>query len=181
MDEAAQSDERARARTIVLRRLAASPRSRAELARSLAEKDVPADVAREVLDRYTELQLIDDQVYADLVVRSKQSTKGLARRGLAHELKRRGVGDAEASRALDQVDADLERTTAAELVERRLRSMTQLDRATATRRLVGMLARKGYDGATAMAVVREALEQTPGSGEGDDRRTVDGDGQPDES
>ncbi len=160
MSGAAQGDERARARTIVLRRLAAAPRSRAELARSLAEKDVPAGIAREVLDRYTELQLIDDQVYADLVVRSKQSAKGLARRGLAHELKRRGVGETEAGRALEQVDADLERTTARELVGRRMRSMARLDRPTATRRLVGMLARKGYDGGTAMGVVREALDQS---------------------
>lgn len=160
MSDAAQGDERARARTIVLRRLAASPRSRAELARSLAEKDVPAGIAREVLDRYTELQLIDDQAYADLVVRSKQSTKGLARRGLAHELKRRGVGEVEAGRALEQVDTDLERATARELVERRMRSMTRLDRATATRRLVGMLARKGYDGGTAMGIVREALDRS---------------------
>ena len=33
-----------------------------------------------------------------------------------------------------------------------------LDRATATRRLIGMLARKGYGGGLAAAVVREALD-----------------------
>lgn len=157
MNRAAQGDDRAKARDIVLRRLAASPRSRAELARSLREKDVPDDVAGEVLDRYTELHLLDDAAYAEMVVRSKQATKGLARRGLAHELRRRGVGDAEASAALEVVDADLERRTARALVERRLPSVARLDRVVATRRLVGMLARKGYDGGTAMAVVREAL------------------------
>lgn len=157
MKQAAQGDDRAQAREIVLRRLAASPRSRAELARSLREEDIPADVVGEVLDRYTELHLVDDTAYAELVVRSKQATKGLARRGLAHELRRRGVGDAEASAALEAVDADLERRTARALVERRLPSVVRLDRAVATRRLVGMLARKGYDGGTAMAVVREVL------------------------
>ena len=158
MTTTAQGDDRARAREIVLRRLAASPRSRSELARSLAEKDVPPDVAAEVLDRYTELHLVDDMAYAEMVVRSKQATKGLARRGLAHELRRRGVGDDEANAALEAVDPDLERRTARALVERRMTSMARLDRFVATRRLVGMLARKGYDGGTAMAVVREALD-----------------------
>jgi regulatory protein len=36
--------------------------------------------------------------------------------------------------------------------------MRRLDRATATRRLMGMLARKGYSGGLAAAVVREALD-----------------------
>jgi regulatory protein len=36
--------------------------------------------------------------------------------------------------------------------------MRRLDRATATRRLMGMLARKGYNGGLAAAVVREALD-----------------------
>ena len=162
MTAAAQGDDRARAREIVLRRLAASPRSRAELARSLAEKDVAPDVAAEVLDRYAELHLVDDAAYAEMVVRSKQATKGLARRGLAHELRRRGVPDVEANAALEAVDPDLERRTARALVERRMTSMARLDRVVATRRLVGMLARKGYDGSMAMAVVREALDAAGG-------------------
>ena len=158
MTTTAQDNDQARAREIVLRRLAASPRSRAELARSLAEKDVAPDVAAEVLDRYTELHLVDDAAYAETVVRSKQTTRGLARRGLAHELRRRGVGDTEANAALEGVDPEVERRTARALVERRMVSMARLERVVATRRLVGMLARKGYDGSMAMAVVREALD-----------------------
>ena len=166
MTTGAQGGDRAKAREIVLRRLAASPRSRAELARSLAEKDVAPDVAAEVLDRYAELHLVDDAAYAAMVVRSKQTTKGLARRGLAHELRRRGVPDVEANAALEAVDADLEQRTARALVARKMPSMARLERVVATRRLVGMLARKGYDGATAMAVVREALD---GVGAADDQ------------
>jgi regulatory protein len=36
--------------------------------------------------------------------------------------------------------------------------MRRLDRATATRRLMGMLARKGYNGGLAAAIVRDALD-----------------------
>ncbi|CAA9389943.1 MAG: RecX [uncultured Quadrisphaera sp.] len=156
-DERAQDDDRARARDVVLRKLAASPRSRAELERALAEKDVAPHVAAEVLDRYEELRLVDDQAYADVLVRSQHATKGLARRGLAHELRRRGVGDAEAAQALEQLDPASEREAARALVAKRLPATARLEPAVRLRRLTGLLARKGYDGATAMVVVREAL------------------------
>ena len=57
------------------------------------------------------------------------------------------------------VDDDDERDAARRLVERRITGMSRLDRVTATRRLIGMLARKGYNGGLASAVVREVVEQ----------------------
>ena len=63
-----------------------------------------------------------------------------------------------AAEAVEVVDDDDERAAARVLVERRARSMQRLDRATATRRLIGMLARKGYGGGLAAAVVREVLD-----------------------
>lgn len=159
MAEQAQGDPRAVAREVVLRKLAASPRSRVELERALASKGVEEDVAAEVLDRFAEVALIDDRAYAELVVRSQQASRGLARRGLAHELRKRGVGDEEAALALEQVDPDAEREAARALVRKRLPATARLDTDARLRRLVGLLARKGYDGATAMAVVREALAE----------------------
>jgi regulatory protein len=46
--------------------------------------------------------------------------------------------------------------------------MRRLDRATATRRLIGMLARKGYNGGLAAAVVREVLDDLGSSDGADD-------------
>jgi len=67
------------------------------------------------------------------------------------------------------VDDDVERESARRLVDRRVRSMSRLDRATATRRLIGMLARKGYGGGLAAAVVRDALDAAAlDTGDGDD-------------
>jgi regulatory protein len=62
---------------------------------------------------------------------------------------------------VEAVDDDDERATARVLVERRLRGMSRLDRTTASRRLIGMLTRKGYGGGLAGAVVREALDGLP--------------------
>lgn len=79
---------------------------------------------------------------------------------MAVELRRKGVADDVAGDALAGVDAEAEDRRARELVDRRLRTIpadTEEQRVTAGRRLVGMLARKGYSGGTAYRVVREAL------------------------
>jgi regulatory protein len=145
------------ARQILLRKLTAAPRTRAELAADLAARDVPADVAEQALDRFTEVGLIDDAAFADAWVRSRHSTRGLSSRALQRELRNKGVDDETVSPAVDAIDPESEVATAAALVARRLPSTRGLDRAARTRRLVGMLARKGYDGGLAMRVVRDAL------------------------
>lgn len=151
------------ARSIALRQLTTAPRSRAELATKMAGKGVDPQVAAQVLDRLTEVGLIDDQAYAGMLVRSKQETRGLARRGLQHELRRRGVDDDIAQDALAGVTDEDERAAADRVVARRLRSTRGLDRAVRERRLAGVLARKGYSGGLAHAVVREALDaEEPG-------------------
>jgi regulatory protein len=149
--------EAARARDIVLRQLAAAPRSRVELERALTRKEVEPEVARQVLDRFTEIQLVDDVQYAELVVRSQRASRGLARQGLAHELRRRGVDPHASELALATVGAEDELESARVLVAKRLPATARLERPVRVRRLVGMLARKGYDGGTAMRVVTEAL------------------------
>jgi regulatory protein len=146
------------ARGICLRALTGAPKTRQQLADLLAERGVPDDAAETVLDRFTEVGLIDDEAFARAWVSSRQSGRGLARRALRAELRAQGVDDDVAAVAVESVDDDDERETARRLVERRLRSMGGLDRATATRRLMGMLARKGYSGGLAAGVVRDALD-----------------------
>jgi regulatory protein len=73
-----------------------------------------------------------------------------------------------AAEAVGEVDDEDERAAAQRLVERRLGAMRRLDRATATRRLMGMLARKGYNGGLAAAVIREALDGAGADGAVDD-------------
>jgi regulatory protein len=92
------------ARQIVLRQLTAAPRSRAQLEQVLRRKDCPDDVAAAVLDRMEEVGLVDDTAYAGMLVRSQQAGRGLARRALAQELRRKGVDDETAQAALDEVD-----------------------------------------------------------------------------
>jgi regulatory protein len=111
-----------------------------------------------VLDRFTEVGLIDDEAFASAWVTSRHNGRGLGRRALTAELRRRGVDDDTVRGAVASVSADDERVAASALVERRLRAMSGLTRDTQIRRLVGMLARKGFSQSLAMTVVLEALD-----------------------
>ncbi len=153
------ADPESVARTILLTKLTASAKSRRELADALAAKDVPPEVATSVLDRFEQVGLVDDAVFADTWVRSRHEARGLSRRALSHELRRKGVDDQVIADSLEQIDPDSERAAAEALVARKLRATTNLDHVKRTRRLVGMLARKGYPPGLSAAVVREALKR----------------------
>ena len=152
------ADPEATARSICLRALTGAPKTRRQLADLLADRGVPDDAAEAVLDRFTEVGLIDDAAFARAWVTSRQAGRGLARRALSAELRAKGVDPDVTAEAVEAVDDDDERAAARRLVDRKLEAARRLDRATATRRLMGMLARKGYNGGLAAAVVREALD-----------------------
>ncbi len=149
------------ARAIVLRQLTLAPRSRQQLRDKLRQRSCPDDVAEAVLDRMTEVGLVDDEAYAGMLVRSQQAGRGLARRALAQELRRKGIEDDVAAVALEGIPDDDEREQARRLVAKRLRTMHGLDATVQTRRLAGMLARKGYPSSLAFSVIREAIADAP--------------------
>ena len=156
------ADPAAIAREICLRLLTDRARTRQELAQALARKGVPDEAAASVLDRFSDVGLIDDAAFAGQYVRSRHEYRGLGRRAIAMELRRKGVADDIAGEALAEVDTASEDRRARELVDRKLRSVavgTPEQRVTAARRLVGMLARKGYSAGTAYRVVREAIAE----------------------
>lgn len=159
-DEEAQgpdADPESVARTILLDALTGQARSRKELGDKLAKKGVPGELAERLLDRFTEVGLVDDDAFARSWVESRRRSRGLARRALAQELRRKGVDDETARTALEDLDPEQEEAAARALVRRKLRSLRGVDHATASRRLAGLLARKGYPAGLAYAVVRDEL------------------------
>src|SRR4051794_5190759 len=153
------ADPESVARRILLDQLTGRARSRQELSDKLRSRDVPPDLATALLDRFEEVGLVDDGAFARTWVSQRHQGKGLSRRVLAQELRRKGVDDEVARDALDELDPDAERQAAHELVRRKLRSVERFDDTVATRRLVGMLARKGYPSGLAFAVVRAELQR----------------------
>lgn len=146
-----------KAREVVLRILTAAQRSRRELEQSLARKGYPEDVVVQVLDRFDEVGLVDDATYAETIVRTRHAERGLARRGIAAELRRRGIDEDTATVALDQLDPDDERAAGAKLATKLVTRTRSLDRQVRVRRAVGSLARKGYAPGLAFELVRDAL------------------------
>lgn len=155
--EAVATDPVAAGREICLRALTAAPRSGGELAQAMRRKGVPDDAAAEVIRRLTDAGLVDDEAFAEAWVSSRHGGKGLARRALAGELRRRGVDETVVEGALSQVDDNDEVVAATALVRRRLAATAGLPTPARVRRLSSMLARKGYSGGVAARVVRDAL------------------------
>ncbi|NUW40427.1 recombination regulator RecX [Nonomuraea rhodomycinica] len=153
------ADPEAVARAICLRLLTMAPKTRAQLAEALRKRDVPDEAAQAVLDRFSELGLINDEAFAEAWVDSRHHGRGLAKRALAAELRHRGVDSETVNEAVERLDPDQEAETARRLVDRKLASTRNLDPQTRTRRLAGMLARKGYPSGLAFRVIKEALEQ----------------------
>jgi regulatory protein len=170
--QAGPADAEVVAREICLRLLTVGPRTRAQLADALRRRKVPEEVAERVLGRFTEVGLIDDQAFAQAWVQSRHLGRGLAGRALAAELRRRGVADETVEEAVATLDSAQEEETARELVRHRLAGTRGLDPAKRMRRLVGMLARKGYGAGLAYRVVKEALSDE-GAGLEDLPETLD--------
>jgi regulatory protein len=140
------------------------------LARKLAERNVPEDVAEAVLDRFEEVRLVDDAEFADAWVRSRSLSRKLARGALKRELAEKGIDAEIASQALEQITDEAEESAARELVVRKLRGaghfQDRTERDKATRRLASMLARKGYNPSAAFRIVGEVLESAGHQGSG---------------
>ncbi|MEU3463088.1 recombination regulator RecX [Streptomyces sp. NPDC006733] len=147
------------ARALCLRLLTGNPRTRKQLADAMRKREIPDDVAEQLLERFQEAGLIDDQAFANAWVESRHRGRGLARRALARELQTRGVDAELVTEAVAQLDSDQEEERARELVDRKLRTTRGLERDKRLRRLAGMLARKGYPEGLALRVVRRALEE----------------------
>ncbi len=121
---------------------------------------MPDDIAVRLLDRFTEVGLIDDAAFARAWVDSRLTSKGLARRSLAMELRRKGIDDDLAREVLDGVEPDDEEAAARRVVRSKLRSVGRLEPEVQSRRLFGVLARKGYPPGVAVRIVREELAAT---------------------
>ncbi|OLL76764.1 Regulatory protein RecX [Pseudonocardia sp. Ae168_Ps1] len=154
------AEQETRAKDICLRLLTDRARTVKELGDALSRKEIPDDVARRVLERFDEVGLIDDKAFADQWVRSRHRHRGLGKRAIALELHRKGVDRETADEALTEIDEDSERERARELVTRRLRGLpvgSREEQQSTARKLVGMLARKGYGPGVAYGVVKEEI------------------------
>lgn len=145
-----------RARDAALHLLAHRARSRAELRRRLADRELPAAVIDETMAWLEDRGYLDDDAFAAAFIRDRLRLRPRGRFGLLAELRRKGVDESTAAAAVDRVLADEsvdEPALAADaaegwarkngpLVRRAARSRDERQRA--RRRLYGHLARRGF-------------------------------------
>ncbi|OBF37752.1 recombination regulator RecX [Mycobacterium sp. ACS1612] len=157
--EAGAPKREEQAHDLCLRLLTVRARTRAELEAQLAKRGYPDDVSGRVLDRLAEMGLVDDADFAEQWVRSRRANAGKGKRALAAELRTKGVDNDVITATLADIDAGAERERAEQLVRDKLRreKLVDGDDAKVVRRLVGMLARRGYSQSMAFDVVKVEL------------------------
>ena len=149
------------AKQVLLRRLSNAPRTRKELAKDLKDKDISDDVANLALDRFEEMGLINDQALASNYVSSQHERKGLGKNALRQQLRAKGVSDDVALEAVSQISEDQEFQAAFALACKKIRSLQRDDAKTQLRKIVGVLARKGYSSNLAFRVAKEVITDLP--------------------
>jgi regulatory protein len=149
------------ARAFCLRLLTAKARTRAELSGQLKKRGYPDDIRNRVLDRLTAARLVDDTDFAQEWVQSRRANAGKSKRTLTAELQNKGVDNDVITTALGGLDAGAERDRAEQLVRAKLRRETlsgdSKGEVRVSRRLVGMLVRRGYGQNLACEVVLAEL------------------------
>ena len=157
-------DPEAQARQICLRLLTLAPRTQAQLAAALHRRGIPDETAEAVLSRFADVGLIDDAAFARAWVESRHYSRGLSRRSLSAELRRRGVQTEEIREAVDSLDPEQEVATARRLVEQKMAATRGQPPEARARRVAGTLARKGYPAGLVFRLIKEVLEQEGSAG-----------------
>jgi regulatory protein len=132
------------AHAAALRLLTARARTRAELARRLAERGFDEAAVTVALERLARVGLVDDAALAAAVAESRAG-QGLDVPAIALELRDRGVDPAVALAAAEAaVPAAARAERCRRVAEARLAQLVGLDPEVKLRRLAGYLARRGY-------------------------------------
>jgi regulatory protein len=137
--------------------LTGAPRTARQIRDGLARRGYAEDVVDELVERLTAVGLIDDVALAGLIARSRLAERGVSRRGIAAELRRKGIAADDAAEALAQIDDDTEDEALRDLVRTRLARTSGLEREVRIRRLMGVLGRKGYAPGAAFAAITAEL------------------------
>jgi regulatory protein len=149
------------AKQVLLRRLSHAPRTRKELAKDLKDKDISDEVANVALDRFEEVGLINDQALASNYVASQHQRKGVGKNALRQQLRAKGISDEVALEAISQITDDQEFQAAFALACKKIRSLQRDDAKTQLRKIVNVLARKGYSSNLAFRVAKEVITDLP--------------------
>lgn len=146
-------------REFAVRALARRSRTRFELRAELLAHEYGLDDIEMLLDEFEESRYLDDLGLARIVTEKLRSTKRASRTQIRRKLAERGFASEAIEIVVGELDDEEEHTLLQQAASDRARRLTGVDRATAERRLLGFLARRGWGGEPAFRAVREALDE----------------------
>lgn len=128
-----------------LRHLASRARSRSEMEKFLSEKGFSQEAAKSAIEKLEGYGYIDDGEYAAMYVRDRMALKPSGRRAMAGELKRLGVEEEAAAKALEQYSGDDERAAVLRQAEKDMkRTVGESDKKKRRAKVYASLARRGF-------------------------------------
>ena len=138
-------------------------RSRKELYDRLVKAEFEPDVVEDVLDDLAHAGLVNDAAFAHEWVRQWHKRRGKSSSVLNRELREKGVSEADRAEALEQIDPADEQAMAQALAEKKARSIKTVppdrkERDKALRRIVGVLARRGFNEGMSLQIAIAALD-----------------------
>ncbi|MCU9518517.1 recombination regulator RecX [Corynebacterium sp. ES2794-CONJ1] len=140
------------------------PRSEAELRSRLMDMEFAEALIEEVIHDFRSSRLLDDESFAFEWVRQRHEKRGKSKQALDHELRDKGIVKDLRLKALAQIDENDEYRAALTLAEKKARSVHTApsdyqDYQKFLRRIVGVLARRGYSDSLSLNIGRSVLDE----------------------
>jgi len=150
-------DQRERAEKVLLHRLRGRSLSTVEALLVLNGTGIDSGEASEIIEKFLQLQYLDEDKLADQIIHSHNVRKGLGRTGVEAEMRRRKLDPSVMMDKLEELPDD-EAERAIDLATKRIGQMERFDDQTIDRRLTGFLMRKGYGSTAVRLAVKAAMD-----------------------
>lgn len=158
-----RDDDLERAKTRALNFLSYRDRSEKEVRDNLKKADVSDDIIETVLDRLSELSLVNDRKFTKAWVENRNEFRPRGKRALTYELRQKGISTELIRECLDEyVDED---EMAMKAGRKHLKKVQGLERPDFTKKLLGHLARKGFGYGIARHVVDTLWQEVDPDGD----------------
>lgn len=145
----------AQAKKTAMNMLAMRDHSSDELRKKLLKRDLMPEAIDVLIEKLQNSRLLNDEEFAHRFARAQRENRKLSRSVLKRELSKKGISPELAADAVADIDGEEE--LAREVAEKKAASTRRLEYAVRERRILGMLARRGFPSAICIKVTREVL------------------------
>lgn len=159
-----REESKAPIRAKALRLLDQRMRSRKELVERLeAVEEFPTSMIEEVVDDLARSGLVNDELFASEWVRQRFASRGKSKMVLNRELQEKGIDASLRADALEQITHNAEEEVARKLAAKKAATIKSVapdfnSKQKDLRKVVGVLARRGFPSELSMNIAREQLE-----------------------